>query len=384
MILLKYLLKEAFKSQMAVLAVLVTIFVSQQFVRILADATDGELPGQLVMTLLALNLPELLTLILPLSLFLGVMTAHGRMYADSEMTVLHAVGVSEWYVTRVTLLLALLMAAIAGYSSMYLGPWADEQKYQVLDKAKAEAGLSAIVQGRFQKTANGEAVLYVEETEGGRLSKVFVAQLPKGNPNQVRDQEDAKTALVMAQSGRISEAQDGSRRLHLDDANRISGIINQLEYRQATFGEYEMEIREQQTEARQRKMSALTLQQLLADGSLDAWAELHWRIAIPLSLPLLVLIAVPLSRVQPRQGKYAKMIPAILMFLGYFGLLMTGRNAIENGSIPVWLGLWWIHLAMLLIGIILISKGRPSGRKVFSKFGFLKQLNPRIWLRKRA
>ncbi|QIZ78699.1 LPS export ABC transporter permease LptF [Ferrimonas lipolytica] len=372
MILLKYLLKEALKSQMAVLAVLLTIFVSQQFVRILADAADGQFPGQLVATILALNLPELLTLILPLSLFLGVMTAHGRMYADSEMTVLHAVGVSEWYVTRVTLMLAVLMAGISAYSTLYLAPWAKEVEYQVLEEAKADAGLSSIVQGRFQKTGNGQAVVYVEDIEKGKLSKVFVAQLPKAVEGEVFTTEDASTSIVMADGGSILEEQNGSRRLVLDDGTRINGVINQLEYSQIKFSEYEMEIREQQAEAQRRKMSALTVQQLLDDGSIDAMAELHWRIAIPFSLPLLVLIAVPMSRVNVRQGKYAKMIPAILIFLGYFGLMMAGRKALENGSVPIQMGLWWIHATAFLIGIILVGKGRPSGRKFLSKFRFRK------------
>ncbi|WP_298441990.1 LPS export ABC transporter permease LptF [uncultured Ferrimonas sp.] len=373
MILLRYLLKEALKSQMAVLAVLLTIFVSQQFVKILAEAAEGQFPGQLVATLLALNLPELLTLILPLSLFLGVMAAHGRMYADSEMTVLHAVGVSEWYVTRVTLMLAIVMAGLSAVSSLYLAPWAKEVEYQVLEKAKAEAGLSALVQGRFQKTANGQAVIYVEEAKNGKLSKVFVAQLPKTTDGvETLTSEEAQTGIVVASAGSIKEASDGSRRLHLDDGMRMSGVINALEYRRVGFEEYEMEIREQQAEATRRKMSALSVQQLLDNGSNDALAELHWRIAVPFALPLLVLIAVPMSRVNVRQGKYAKMIPAILIFLGYFGLLMAGRKALENGSVPIQLGLWWIHLTALMIGMILVGKGRPTGVKLLSRFSLRK------------
>ncbi len=372
MILLKYLLKEALKSQMAVLAVLLTIFVSQQFVQILADATNGQFAGRLVATLLLLNLPELLSLILPLSLFLGIMTAHGRMYAESEMTVLHAVGVSEWYVTRVTLMLAFVMAMIAAGSSLLLAPWAQERQQQVLEQAKAEAGLSAISPGQFQRTANGQAVVYVENIHQGQLSKVFLAQLP----NHFSEEEEGynpQTAIVMAEAGSISEANDGSRRLHLREGMRISGVINELEYSQVLFAEYEMEIQEQQASSGSRKMSAYTIPQLLDDGSNEALAELNWRLAIPLTLPLLVLIAVPMSRVNVRQGKYAKMLPALLIYLGYFGLLMAGRKALENGSIPIQLGLWWIHLTVFIIGMGLIVKGRPSGRKIIETLSFWKK-----------
>ncbi len=363
MIVFRYLLREVFRAQIAVLAVLITIFISQQFVRILADAAEGQFPGQLVMTLLALTLPELLSLILPLSLLLGVMLAHGRMYAESEMTVLHAVGISEWYVTRVTLVLALLMALVAGASAIWIAPWAQEREYQVLEKAESEAGLAALVQGRFQRAANGKGVIYVEGLANGRLDGVFVAQVPAADDSHIEE-----TALVLARSGRILEAADGSQRLQLNDGARSSGVLNSLEYNQVAFGSYEMEIKSQEGEHKRRKMSAYSMQQLLDEGTPDAWAEFHWRLAVPIALPLLVLIAVPMSRVNTRQGKFGKMMPAILIYLGYFGLLMAGRKAIENEAIPAALGLWWIHLTALIIGILLIGKGRPGGIKLIARF----------------
>lgn len=354
MIIFRYLLKEAFKAQLAVLAVLITIFLSQQFVTILADAAEGKFPGALVATLVALNMPELLAVILPLSLFLGIMTAHGRLYADSEMTVLHAVGVSEWYVTRVTLTLSLIMAVFAGIMSMGLAPLAKETEYRVLEKVEAEAGLATLVEGRFQKAANGKAVIYVEDHKKGRLNNVFVALLPD------LEHSERETALVVASEGRIVERKNGAQRLRLSDGHRVSGVINEKSYNLAHFGQYEMEIKEQQAEHKRRKMTAYGMGQLLEDGSADAWAEIHWRLAIPIALPLLTLIAVPMSRVNVRQGKFAKMMPAILIFLGYFGLLIAGRKAIENEAIPALLGLSWIHLAALMVGWIMLAKGRPT------------------------
>ena len=161
MIVFRYLIREVLKAQIAVLSVLLAIFISQQFVRILADASDGEFPASLVMTLIGLNLPELAVLILPLSLFLGILLAHGRMYAENEMVVFHGVGISEWYVTRVTLILALLNSLFTGYLALYVAPWAQDKQHTVLEKAQSEAGLAALVQGRFQTSANGRAVLFV-------------------------------------------------------------------------------------------------------------------------------------------------------------------------------------------------------------------------------
>ena len=103
---------------------------------------------------------------------------------------------------------------------------------------------------------------------------------------------------------------------------------------------------------------------MINDPSIDALAELHWRIAIPLSLPFLVLIAVPLSAADPRQGRFGKMFPALMLYLGYFMMLMAGRKALEDGNIPQQLGLWWVHAVLFSIGVMLLLKGRPLGVKI--------------------
>lgn len=362
MIVFKYLIREVFKAQIAVLLVLLTIFISQNFVRILADAADGDFPASLIMTLIGLNLPYLVVLVLPLSLFLGILVAHGRMYSENEMVILHGVGVSEWYVTRVTLLLAIMNMLFTGYLSLYVAPWAEERQNQVLEKAQSEAGLAALVQGRFQASPNGRAVLFVERIgKNNELDKVFVAQLP--DP----DDETGVTNIVVAKGGRVLEDDSGAQLLQLNNGVRYQGSPRLKDYQVIEFGGYKMQIKEQQVDERRRKLSALPLDELIGIDGPEAAAQFHWRLALPLAIPLMTLIAVPLARVNVRQGKFAKMLPAILLYLGYFGLMVAGSKALEDGIVPQYLGMWWIHGSALLIGILLLSKDRP----LFSRFTVL-------------
>jgi lipopolysaccharide export system permease protein len=62
-------------------------------------------------------------------------------------------------------------------------------------------------------------------------------------------------------------------------------------------------------------------------------------------------MAVPLSRVNPRQGRFLKLIPAILLYMAYLTILIAVRGALEKGKISPALGLWWVHLLFLLIGL---------------------------------
>ena len=306
MLIFRYLMKETIKSQVAVFMLLMAIFITQKFVRVLADASEGEIPANLVLGFLALHAPVLASLVLPLSLFLGIMLAHGRLYVDSEMSVMRACGISEWYITRVMLILALLMSVVTAGLTLWLTPLSVESTYQLEEKVGAQSGLTSLIPGRFQQTSNQQAVIFVHEIDNSEnvLRKVFVAQ---------RDAElDSQgIRIVYANSGGIQEQTDGAEKLILKQGKQYEGELGRQDYRVVEFEEYQIQIAEQQAEKKRRKLSAYPTTTLINDPSIDALAELHWRIAIPLSLPFLVLIAVPLSAADPRQGRFGKMFPAL-------------------------------------------------------------------------
>ena len=360
MIIFRYLIGEVFRAQLAVFVILTSIIISQRFVKILADASEGDLPGQLVVGIVALKLPQLAVIILPLSAFLGILVAYGRIYADSEMTVLHSTGVSEWYVTRLTLLLSVFMAVLASSVTLYLSPWATEREYQLLEKADSNVGLFSLVPGRFQHTANEKAVIFVQDISrsGNNLSRVFVAQTELHG-------EQSQHAIVYAETGAVTEdAATGAQMLELQRGRRYAGDGRSPAYEVTEFGRYQIQLREQQVEQRRRKLSSLSTPLLLQEQSAEAAAEWHWRIAIPLSIPILTLIAVPLSRVNPRQGKFGRLLPALLLYLGYYALLIIGRSALEDGDIPPEAGMWWLHGSALLLGLFLIMRNRSSAQRL--------------------
>ena len=363
MLIFRYLVTETVKSQIAVFMLLMAIFITQKFIRVLAEASNGDIPASLVLAFLALSTPVLASLILPLSLFLGIMLAHGRLYVDSEMSVMRACGISEWYVTRVMLVVALVMALLTAALTMWLAPLAVENEYQMEEKVGAQSGLSTLIPGRFQQTANQQAVVFVHDIDIGDnpLRKIFLAQ-------RTEDTDAQNIRVVYAQNGGVKEEANGGEKLILKDGIQYEGTLGQQDYRVIEFGEYQIQITEQEVEQQRRKLTAYPTLQLMKEHTVDAIAELHWRIAIPLSLPFLVLIAVPLSAANPRQGRFGKMFPALLLYLGYFLMLMAGRKALEDGHIPIQLGLWWVHAILLSIGTALLLKGRPLGARLRASF----------------
>jgi lipopolysaccharide export system permease protein len=370
-IIFRYLLKEVAKTQLAVFFVLMAIFISNKFVRILDDASEGGIPGHLVMTFIALKVPDLAGMILPLSLFLGILLAYGRIYADNEMAVLHACGISEWYVVRVTFVVALVTAIITGIFTLYLSPLASDYEYQVKEELATESGLSALIAGRFQKTGNEKAVVFIHDKDRGSstLKKVFVAQLPDKNHT---NESIINSSLVYAAQGQVIEEDSGSQRLVLSDGIRYQKDEKNNEFREVAFSKYYIQIQDQKVEHKRRKLSAISTQKLFnekdAELQTEYSAEIQWRMAFPLVCLIVTLIAVPLSSVNPRQGKFGKMLPALMLFLSYFLLLTASRSAIESGAILSVIGLWPVHISAFILGIILIFQHRSSGLKIKSIF----------------
>ncbi|GAA0431321.1 putative ABC transporter permease protein [Aeromonas salmonicida subsp. masoucida NBRC 13784] len=333
------------------LFVLLLIFVSQQFIKIIGDAADGEVPTRLVSTLLLLNLSNMALLMLPISLFLAILFAHGRLYAESEMTVLHAVGFSHRFVMRCAMVLALLTAAVAAFNTGWIAPQAKEREYQVIDEFKADPGISFLQAGRFMELDKGRLVAYIQELsdKASLLQKIFVLQ---------RSHDGKPPSVVVATEGVVTLDSNGLQWLTLKDGSRYEGHFSTRQFQISEFDEYSLVIRQQEMERSNRKAAARPTVDLLGTQDNGMMAELQWRISLPLSILVLTFLVVPLARVNPRQGRYAKLLPAILLYLSYFLLLSAARSAIDSGRLPHWPGMFLVPLVyLLLIGLPLNLQG---------------------------
>ncbi|WP_024872535.1 LPS export ABC transporter permease LptF [Tolumonas lignilytica] len=342
MIVFRYIFKETLKTQLSILLILLLIFTSQQFIRILSRAADGSVPTSLIGQMMLLNIPYMGLLLLPISLFVAILFAHGRLYADSEMTVLRAVGVGPSYIMRITLVLALLTTAVSVVNTLWLAPMAREKQSELLDAAKADPLSIPLESGRFLSLDGGQLTAYVEDVQenGKRLQHIFLLQ---------RSTDPEEAAIVVASSGHLTTDAHGTPWVTLSNGKRYAGTPPTTKFSISEFEEYRAQLQRKDIEPSSRKLAAIPSSQLYHSTDRKEIAELQWRIAFPLSIPILTLIAVPMATVNPRQGRYAKLLPAVMLYLSYFLLLSAGESAIERGQLPTHPGLYLIPLVFTLI-----------------------------------
>ena len=349
MIIVRYLTKETMKSQAAILFVLFLIFISQKFIRVLSQATDGSIPGHVIMTLIGLYMPTMAMLMLPLSLYIGILLTFGRLYAESEITVMNATGIGSKFLIKAALSLALITGAVAAVNAFWLTPWSNQEQVKVMEQVKSNSGLDLLVKGQFNRSPDGRGVVFVNNItdKGKELHQIFVAQ-----PNQL---DKLRPSVMFSSHGVVKQEKDGRQILDLQNGTRYEGTPDTLDYSVTHFESYQAVIGKRKVQAQRQEWNAVPMMELFHSKNLEAQGELQWRISLVLCIPLLTMIVVPLSSVNPRQGRFAKLIPAVLIYLAYFLSLSAAKSAVEDGSLPTYIGLWAVDIGILILAVILNS-----------------------------
>ncbi|NLY12028.1 MAG: LPS export ABC transporter permease LptF [Gammaproteobacteria bacterium] len=353
MIVFRYLSREVLLTFSAVSAVLLVIIMSGRFIKYLAQAAQGVLDPGVLLMIMGYRIPGFLQLILPLGLFLGILLAYGRLYLESEMTVLTATGMSEQRLLSYTLIPALLVALLCAWLSFVLTPLGVQQVAQILNEQDALTEFDTLVPGRFQSMRDGSRVTYAQELSSGRdeLRNVFISE--KRDVRKPSDKDEGITVLV-AKTGRQEIYEDGSRYLILHDGYRYDGTPGDADYRVIHYDTYGVLLPKPSVEVNVGERETMRTQELLGSTEPKIQSELQWRLSMPILVLVVTLIAVPLSRVNPRQGRFLKLLPAILLYMAYLALLIGARSALDKGRISPAVGLWPVHGVFLLIGLFLV------------------------------
>lgn len=363
MIISRYLTREVLNALLAVTIVLLLAFLSQQIVRYLNYVAIGKIPTAVLFQLVSFEIPYLLAILLPLGLYLGILFAYGRLYADNEMLILQMSGFGNRKIIRLTIWIAAFVSAIVLFLMLWLNPWISAKRQQVMSSEEATVHLvQTLIPGRFQASPDGRHILYVEKLsrDRERAQNVFLAQERK-NPH-AESEQGVSWMLVLANEGYQEKDKDSSDQFFvMADGYRYEGVPGQNDYKIIQFKKYELRIPlNNDVRASHHEVETLSTLQLLSDyGDPENAGELQWRLSLAILTFLLALLAVPLSTVRPRKSRYLALLPAVLIYIVYINLLFIARHWVDEGIVPVALGLWWVHGAMLLfVLIVLLANAR--------------------------
>ncbi len=340
----RYVLRETAQTWIVVTAVLLLILLTNQFAQVLGDAASNRLPKEALFLVMGLTSLQYLTLLIPVGLFLSILLALGRLYRDSEMYALMACGIGPAQLYRPVMLFAGILAVLVGWLALDVAPTAIRDVKKIAQQARARADLRVIEAGRFVSFGQADAVVYAEAVfTDGRLHNVFVQR-----------RTDAGIEVVVAEEAQQKDTADPDvKMLTFFRGRRYEGEPGSPRFRIVEFAEHGIPYSLPARSPVSLEPESRSLPELLRSSDPVNVAELQWRLSVPLMALVLALLAVPLGRSLPRQGRYAGLGAGILVYISYANLLGASKVWLERGKVPPFIGMWWVH-ALFTVGALVL------------------------------
>lgn len=352
MIIHRALYREAGLSSIAVIAVLLVLFMFLTMTKLMGKAAVGDYTSDTVWMLLGLQLLVKVDVLIPLSLYIGLIITIGRWYRDNEMTVLAACGMGITSLLRPILILAVVFVAAVSVLSFYLTPKAARGIERIKGDNESHQNIRGITPGIFTETGSGKRIFYVEKISDGKrpLQTIFVRTVERDNDGKI-----VKTGVLIAKTGyRRTDKATGDEFMVLEGGRLYEEYQGRKRFGEVTFDSYEIRIEKKQDEFLSKKSSSLPSHIIMRGKTLEHSAEWHWRMAKPIMVLVLAVFALVMSFTDSRRGRFASLFLAILLYFTYSNLLGLGQSLLKQGRMPEWAGLWWVHLIMVALAIYFV------------------------------
>jgi lipopolysaccharide export system permease protein len=355
----RYLIREILKSSGATVLILFIILMSNALGRVLSDIAGGELPYQALWPIMLSQSVNIFSLLLPIGFFFGIIFAFGRLYKDHEIVVMNACGMGYLQFYKPVLLLIIPVFIFNAYCSIWLNAQTQSAAQRIVEQGKDGEEFSHIKAGQFNQSKSGEHVFFMESIDAERrqLNKIIISETTRDG-----------MFLETAKSGRQKiDDSTGNLFMVVGPGQIYEGQPGEKNYKVIEFEQHGILI-EKKDKIGKRKLRdhAIPADVLWQSPRLEDRIELHWRIAIPVVLVVLAMLAVPLSYMTPRQGRYGKVGYALMFYIIYFNLMVFTRAKLEAEALPLVINFWWVHLFFIFLTLGLLIK-RNGGYRLMTR-----------------
>ena len=352
MILRRYMTQQVAANTAIVLLFLMALMLGGRLIRYFGIAAEGRLDVGLLFAIIGYNIPTFLELILPLSFFIALMLVLGRMYVDQEMSVLFASGISRGRLTRLMIPLIAGLFVFQMGISLWAKPWGLSNSKQIWQTQSLGSLLDLVRPKTF--ISSGNYHLYVDEfdKEKRELKNLYVVQQQTDKSGKIAKNDVIITATRAYQVP--SKDTDSSMQLDLFQGRRYELGTNNAKYNQASFEKYRITLEKPTSETiTETNVETQTTAKLLANTQKpEVKAELGYRFTMPWLIIIAAMLATPLAQVRPRQGRWLRLLPSVLIFASCAISIISLRTAIGKERISeyayIWLIVGFIAFALLL------------------------------------
>ena len=323
-ILSKSLNIEVFRSSIGVLLVFFLLVVGSRVVDYFEQAAEGNINPGIIVSVIALRFPDFITLLIPLSFFLGLLITIGRLNSEGEIHGYFSAGLSKFNLIKFLLPQAFLYFFITLVLSLYIAPYTKNLSKDLLVIDSFEEQIDAIQSDEIVSLDDG-GFLYVQTVDEGLIEGVKLFQVDEDN------------SFIVISDELITIEKDKTIELNLKNGSFYGGLFSESSKIISNFNNFNFEIDKNMSQS-----NDLSLTKLFDYSSESDKATFQWNVSIPITILILLLYGIYISSSKPREGKFSFMLPGMLIYISYLSLLILGRELISDNPESIF-NLWFIH-----------------------------------------
>jgi lipopolysaccharide export system permease protein len=342
-----------------VFMVLVTLVLTNLMIRVLGNAASGTANPKDALVLIGLGMINYLPILLTASVFVAILMVLTRWYKDSEMVIWQSAGISLLKILRPILNFTAPIAVAIAVLSIFASPWASEQSATIKQRFQQRDDISMLAPGQFRESSGNNRVFFIESMnpETDVITNVFVTDFGK-----------ERQLVAVAKQGFIQNTPDGEKQLILETGRRYEGTPGNTDFRITEFDKYTVKLADKVIDPIINGPRTLPAWVLIQDLNKAHLGEILWRIGLPLMAFVFAIIAIPLSYMDPRRGRYTALIMAVLLYFTYSNLLKLMQAWVATGKLSFSIGCLFLHVVIALIGLTLIIYRQNRSITLFGRY----------------
>ena len=328
-ILSKSLNMEVFRSSIGVLLIFFLLVVGSRIVGYFEQAAEGNIDPGIILSVITLRFPDFITLLIPLSFFLGLLITIGRLNSEGEIHGYFSAGLSKFNLIKFLLPQAFIYFFITLVLSLYIAPYTKNLSKDLLVIDSFEEQIDAIQSDEIVSLDDG-GFLYVQTADEGLIKGVKLFQVDEDN------------SFIVISDELLTTEKDKTIELNLKNGSFYGGLFSESSKIISNFNNFNFEIDKNMSQS-----NDLSLTKLFDYSSASDQATFQWNISIPITILILLLYGIYISSSKPREGKFSFMLPGMLIYVSYLSLLILGREFISDNQGSIF-NLWFIHGLFIL------------------------------------
>ena len=355
-ILSKSLNIEVLKSTAGVLLIFFFLVVSSRFVGYFEQASEGLIDPNLIYKIVILRFPDFITLLLPLSFFLGVVITMSRLYSDREIYGFFTGGLSEIDFLKYLLPQSLLFFFLTLLLSIYVAPYTKELSKEMISLDSLQEQFESIKPNQVFPLKNNEGFVFIKDKQESVFDEVVL----------YITNEDYSSIVVADQLS--YDDLNSIMNLNFKNGSMYQGLFEEGSSVVSTFKNLKIPV-----STEENSVTGLSFARLFDYSTRSTKSQMQWNISIPITIFILLIIGINLSKVEPRQGRLSVLLPAIFVYILYLSLLILARESFDNNSAITQNYIWFVHFIFFIFSIFGLYKS--SFNKTVDPFALFKGSN---------